>query len=58
MVFLVIERKRKMSNEPLTPYEEFNIWLQSCPTKVKEYVYKTESIVIEFEMKLQGDYEI
>ena len=47
-----------MSNEPLTPYEEFNIWLQSCPTKVKEYVYKLDSIIITFEMKLEGDHEI
>ena len=46
-----------MSNEPLTPYEEFNIWLQSCPTKVKEYVYKPDSIVITFDVKLKGDHE-
>ena len=47
-----------MSNEPLTSYEEFNIWLQSCPTKVKEYVYKPDSIIITLEMKLEGDHEI
>ena len=42
-----------MSNEPLTPFEEFNIWLQSCPAKVKEYEYKLDSIVITFEVKLK-----
>jgi len=46
-----------MSESKLTLYEEFNIWLQSCPTKVKEYEYKSDSIVITFEMKLEGDHE-
>jgi len=47
----------KMSNEPLTPFEEFNIWLQGCPTKVKEYEYKLDSIIITFDMKLKGGHE-
>ena len=46
-----------MSESKLTDYNKFNIWLQDCPVKVKEYVYKPESIVIEFEMKLEGDHE-
>ena len=45
-----------MSNEPLTPFEEFNIWLQSSPTKVKEYEYKSDSVIITFEMTLEGDH--
>jgi hypothetical protein len=44
-----------MSNEPLTLFEEFNIWLQSSPAKIKEYEYKPDSIVITFDVKLKGD---
>ncbi len=46
-----------MSSEPLTPFEEFNLWLQSSPAKVKEYEYKPDLIIITFDVKLKGDHE-